>query len=314
MPGSWPAASCSHPLSSVLTAWGQDDACAAPIDQLGQPRKNGATPTKVSLACLLDGYRPALLATEAELGPHRTLMQTCGVEVLRLGFRPIGAMHGLDQHTDHVILHLRGGEAWAQRFRSTLYALWHGPDPHAPRPGLVWGLRTETDEVLGALHFATGLFLGCTPGRSRTPAPRPRAVISGAPSPTAHAQTGPPTAPATCAASSYSARTSTPPTAASAATRRRGASRSPRRRRASPRASSPRTPRRTAGRRRPRRPHQRARRRRLRSALVRRRVDRRTRRRPARGCLRGSTGQEDRDDPSAGALYQDHLPRPRNRL
>ena len=63
------------------------------------------------------------------------------------------------------------GAAWAQRFRDTLHMLWHGTDPSntsramaSPDPAaLVLGFRSESDEQLAALHFATGLFLGYEP-------------------------------------------------------------------------------------------------------------------------------------------------------
>jgi len=141
-----------------------DDACSAPIDQHGELRATAANAIEANLACLLKGQKPALLVAEAEISlPLQAIMRACGVSALKLGFRPIGAMHGLSQDADHLLLHLSGAAAWAQRCRSTLHALWHGTDAHASRTSLVWGLRPETDERLAALHFATGLFLGYRP-------------------------------------------------------------------------------------------------------------------------------------------------------
>lgn len=154
---SWPAASCSHDLTLASV-----DLCRAPIDERGQVRPATADPT-AGLACLIEGHKPALLVAASELGTTHLedVMRRCRIETLRLDFRPIGAMHGMDQHADHVIAHNSGAAAWAARFRDTLRALWSPSEPD--RVALTLGFRAESDARLAALHFATGLFLGYRP-------------------------------------------------------------------------------------------------------------------------------------------------------
>lgn len=157
-PPPWPRASCSHDLALASV-----DLCRAPVDERGQVRPGLLADPTAGLACLIEGHKPALLMTVAELGTThlQEVMRRCRVEVLRLDFRPVGAMYGMDEHADHVIAHNSGATAWAKRFRDTLKVLWSPAEPD--RISLSLGYRTESDGRLAALHFATGLFLGYRP-------------------------------------------------------------------------------------------------------------------------------------------------------
>lgn len=154
MTPAWPAASCSHELTLAV------DLCRAPIDERGQVRPVMADPS-TGLACLIEGHKPALLVAASQLTHLEDVMRRCRIETLRLDFRPVGAMHGMDEHADHVIAHNPGAAAWASRFRDTLRALWSPGEPD--HIALTLGFRAESDVRLAALHFATGLFLGYRP-------------------------------------------------------------------------------------------------------------------------------------------------------